>query len=237
MKCKYCNADVSPAEKICPKCNHSVFEDNPQTLAKKKRNKKIGIGVAIITFIFVGSTIGMSLMSQQNTSKVVEHSMTKTTQSASSSDTAAPTGDVLPVDYNLLMDRFNDNPNVSHDGMLMQELQKGATSFEYNLSPNINVSGKVSPETGDIYSLQMITNPQKQDDVVKMVTCIGVFVESFFPSDANDKRQTVLKELGFVKGGNIKNADNTSIQEDIRFRFQAVPNTGYVFTIDNKNNQ
>ncbi len=235
MKCKYCNADVSPAEKICPKCNHSVFEDNPETKAKKKRNKKIGIGVAAIAVIFIGSTIGMTLTSQQNTSKVVEHSVQ--TKKSTSTDTSVPSGEVLPIDYNLLMDRFNDNPNVSHDGLLMQELKKGVSSFEYTLSPNINVSGNISPETGEIYSVQMITNPQKQDDVVKMVTCIGVFVESLFPSDANNKRQTVLKELGFVKGGNIKNADNTSIQDDIRFRFQAVPNIGYIFTIDNKNNQ
>ena len=64
MKCNYCHADVSPAEKICPKCHHSVKEDNPETIQKKKRNRYLILGVAAIAIIFIITTIGMTLMVQ-----------------------------------------------------------------------------------------------------------------------------------------------------------------------------
>ena len=53
MKCKYCNADVSPAATTCPKCGHSVMELNPETIAKRKKKKYLIIGIIAITFIFI----------------------------------------------------------------------------------------------------------------------------------------------------------------------------------------
>ena len=64
MKCKYCNADVSPAEKLCPKCHHSVNETNPKNKSRKK--KYLTIGIAAIAVIFITTTVGRTLQSQQN---------------------------------------------------------------------------------------------------------------------------------------------------------------------------
>ena len=80
----------------------------------------------------------------------------------------------------------------------------------------------------------MVSTPPSREDSIKMVTAMGVFVESLFPSDANAKRQAVLSDLGFRQGSNLQEADNTSIQDDIRFRFVAVKGSGYVFTVSNK---
>jgi hypothetical protein len=47
-------------------------------------------------------------------------------------------------------------------------------------------------------------------------------------------RDTVLGEMGFKQGGDIRNANNSSVQDNFKFHFAAVPEVGYVFTVTNK---
>jgi len=222
MKCKYCNADVSPAEKICPKCHHSVFAENPKN--KNPRKKYLTIGVAAIAFIFIATTVGITLQSQQATSSEAAQQITQT----------AASGTGIDITYDKLKDRFNDSPNAKQEKVLLQNVNKGSDSFSYNLADSILLSGKLNPKNQQIISIEMIATPANKEDSVRMVTTMGVFIESLFPSDATDKRQAVLSDLGFRQGSNLQEADNTSIQGDIRFRFVAVKGTGYVFTISNK---
>jgi hypothetical protein len=67
-----------------------------------------------------------------------------------------------------------------------------------------------------------------------MLTAIGVIVESLYPSDANRMRDTVLGEMGFKQGGDIRNANNSAVHDNFKFHFAAVPEVGYVFTVTNK---
>ncbi len=221
MKCKYCNADVSPAEKLCPKCHHPVNEVNPKN--KNPRKKYLTIGVAAIAFIFIATTVGITLQSQQFASSEASQQVS---QSASN-------GTGLAITYEKLSDRFNDSPNAKQEKLLLQPVNKGVDSFSYNLADSILLSGKLNPKNQQLLSLEMVATPATKEDSVKMVTTMGVFIESLFPSDANAKRKAVLSELGFRQGSDLQKADNTSIQGDIRFRFVAVKGTGYVFTISN----
>lgn len=219
MKCNYCHADVSPAEKICPKCHHSVKEDNPETIQKKKRNRYLILGVAAIAIIFIITTIGMTLRSQQNAISPSE----QTTQT----DTEA----ALDITYAKLKDRFNDNANAKSSKILLKDIDNSQTSFQYNLSDSIIFSGTVNPKNKKIISLQIIAQPSNQDELVKMVTAMGVMIESMHPSDASNSRQKVLSELGFTKGSNIQEANNTSVVDHIKYHFAFIKETGYVFTI------
>ena len=120
------------------------------------------------------------------------------------------------------------------ENILLQDVDKSTDSFSFNISESILLSGRLDPKTQQILSLEMVSTPASREDSIKMVTAMGVFVESLFPSDANAKRQAVLSDLGFRQGSNLQEADNTSIQDDIRFRFVAVKGSGYVFTVSNK---
>ena len=222
MKCKYCNADVSPAEKLCPKCHHSVNEINPKNKSRKK--KYLTIGIAAIAVIFITTTVGMTLQSQQNAGAEVSQKVSQT----------AAAGPGINVTYEKLRDRFNDSPNAKQENILLQDVDKSTDSFSFNISESILLSGRLDPKTQQILSLEMVSTPASREDSIKMVTAMGVFVESLFPSDANAKRQAVLSDLGFRQGSNLQEADNTSIQDDIRFRFVAVKGSGYVFTVSNK---
>ena len=222
MKCKYCDADVSVAEKICPSCHHPVNELNPEAIAKKKRNRWLKIGIGLIAVIFIATTVGMTLLSQQERSA-------ETSQS-----TSTASGPSLGLRYDKLMDRFNDNANVKKEKILMQGIDAKNNTFSYNLAKTILISGQLDPKSHQLLSLEMIARPASREESVQMVTTMGVLIESFFPSDANNMRQKVLSDLGFRQGGNIQEANNTSVQENIKFHFAAVKDTGYVFTITHK---
>lgn len=101
MKCKYCNADVSPAETTCPKCHHSVMEKNPNAEKNPKQKRFLTIGIAAIAIIFIVTTIGMMAASQQNTTSTVQQETSQSTASGS-----------LAITYDLLMERFNNNANI-----------------------------------------------------------------------------------------------------------------------------
>ena len=111
------------------------------------------------------------------------------------------------------------------------------TTFSYNLSDTIMLTGSTDAKTKQLQELKMVARPASKEDTIKMVTAIGVFVESLFPSDANTVRQAAFDALGFKKGSNLQDADNTFIQDNIKFQFTAVKDTGYVFTITDKNAQ
>ena len=203
MKCKYCQADVSAAEKICPKCHHPVNQDNPDTLRKKKRNRYIAIGVGLIAFIFVVSTVGMTMRSQQNLAGQAGH---ETAQQQTASLPA------LDIKYPKLMDTFNDNAMAKKEKLTLRNIDKSAATFQYSLADKLLLSGKVNPGNQTLISLQMVGQPATQEDMVQMVTAIGVFVESFYPSDASNMRKKVLNDLGFRKGADIHSANNVSVQ-------------------------
>ena len=225
MKCKYCNADVSPAEITCPKCHHSVMEKNPRTQTEQKKKRLLTIGVAAIAVIFIVTTIGMMVMSQQSSTSNVKQETAQSTASGS-----------LDITYDLLMERFNNNANVKQEKILMKSPEKGST-FSYNLADSILLSGSIDPKTKKLQELKMLARPASKEDTVKMVTAIGVLVESLFPSDANNVRQAAFDALGFKKGSNLQEADNTFVQDNIKFQFTAVKDTGYVFTISDKDAQ
>jgi hypothetical protein len=227
MKCKYCNADISLAEKICPKCHHSVKEDNPDALRKKKRNRYITIGVSVIAFIFIVSTIGITLQSQQTLT-----SQTGTSSTAASDKTA---GASLDTTYGNLMERFNDNSAAQKEHILLKSIDEKSSSFQYNLLDTLILSGKIDVKNQKLLSVQMIAQPATQDDMVKMVTAIGVLIESFYPSDASAMRKKVLADLGFKQGSDIRTANNVAIQGNTEFHFAFIKDTGYVFIVKNKN--
>lgn len=225
MKCKYCNADVSPAATICPKCHHSVMETNPAITAQRKKKRWLIIGVAAIAAVFVFTTIGLTLRSQQNMSEQVK---------TASAGQAVPDADgTLDITYALLAERFNNNANVKKAKMSLPDAKKGEASFSANLSKTILLNGKID-EQGRLQSLNMMARPDNKDELLKMVTVIGVLAESLFPSDADNVRTHVLDDLGFKKGSSLKEADNMSLQGHIRFRFKAVPDSGYLLAITDK---
>jgi len=227
MKCKYCNADVSAAETICPKCHHSVKEDNPETLKKKKRNRYIAIGVGLIAVIFIVSTVGITLRSQQNLTA-------QAGQAVSHQGTASAAAE-LNLPYSKLRDAFNDNAMAKKENLSLKDISKTTPDFQYNLANKILLSGKINTQNQHIISLQMIAQPSSQEEMVQMVTAIGVFIESFYPSDAASMRKKVLDDLGFKKGADIRTANNDSLQKDIKFHFSFVKDTGYVFIAEPAN--
>ena len=111
MKCKYCNADVSVAEKICPHCNHPVNEDNPETIAKKKKSRWLAVGIAAIAIIFIVTTVGMIMSSNSATTSAVNSAVNKN---------SAPAGKTIGITYTLLHERFNDNVNVKRHKRRLQ---------------------------------------------------------------------------------------------------------------------
>lgn len=222
MKCKYCDADVSVAEKICPHCHHAVNEQNPETIKKQKRNRWLKIGIGLIALIFIATTVGMTLLSQQERS-------VETSQGG-----ATASGPSLGIRYDKLKDRFNDNSNVKKENIPLQPIDTKSNEFSYNLAKTILISGQTDPKTHQLLSIEMVARPSTREDSIQMVTAMGVFIESLFPSDANRMRQKVLEDLGFRDGGNIQEANYTSIQQNIKFQFTAVKDTGYVFTIRHK---
>lgn len=225
MKCKYCNADVSAAEKICPKCHHPVSQDNPETLRKKKRNRYIAIGVGLIAFIFVVSTVGITLRSQQDLAgQAGSHAAQQQTASLPA----------LDIKYTKLMDSFNDNAMAKKEKLTLREIDKASSTFQYNLADKLLLSGKINTGDQKLVSLQMVGQPATQEDMVQMVTAIGVFVESLYPSDASNMRKKVLDDLGFKKGADIRSANNVSVQGNTKFHFAFVQDTGYVFIIETK---
>ena len=223
MKCKYCSADVSVAEKICPSCHHPVDEDNPETIAKRKKSRWLSFGIAAIAIVFIVTTIGMMMGSSSSVTSTVNSVTGKT-----SSHTAPSIG----ITYTLLHDRFNDNLNVKKQDILMKHVTNG--DFSYNLDKTILLSGSVDPGSKEVTKLQVIAQPTNRDESIKMLTAIGVLVESLYPSDASHMRDTILGEMGFKQGGDIRQADNTAIHDNNKFHFTAVPEIGYVFTITNK---
>jgi len=223
MKCKYCNADVSVAEKICPHCNHPVNEDNPETIAKKKKSRWLAVGIAAIAIIFIVTTVGMIMSSNSATTSAVNSAVNKN---------SAPAGKTIGITYTLLHERFNDNVNVKKQDILMKNVTNG--DFSYNLDKSILLSGSVDPGSKEVTRLQVIAKPTNRDESIKMLTAIGVIVESLYPSDANRMRDTVLGEMGFKQGGDIRNANNSSVHDNFKFHFAAVPEVGYVFTVTNK---
>lgn len=223
MKCKYCNADVSVAEKICPSCNHPVNEDNPETIAKKKKSRWLSIGIAAIAIVFIASTVGMMMNSNTATTAAV-NSAAKSSASAG--------GPTIGITYQLLHDRFNDNVNVKKQDILMKNVTNG--DFSYNLDKTVLITGSVDPGSKEVTKVQVIAKPTNRDESIKMLTTIGVLVESLYPSDANHMRDTVLGEMGFKQGSDIRKADNTAVHDNNKFHFAAVPEVGYVFTITNK---
>ena len=224
MKCKYCNADVSVAEKICPSCNHPVNEENPETIAKKKKSRWLAIGIAAIAIIFIVTTIGMIMNSNAATTSAVN--------SAVNQSSSAPSGKTLGITYTLLHDRFNDNVNVKKQDILMKNVTNG--DFSYNLDKSIMMTGSVDPGSKEVSKIQVIAKPTNRDESIKMLTAIGVIVESLYPSDANHMRDMVLGEMGFKQGGDIRNANNSSVHDNNKFHFAAVPEVGYVFTVTHK---
>ena len=226
MKCKYCNVDVSPAATTCPKCGHSVMELNPETIAKRKKKKYLIIGIIAITFIFIASTIGITMMHQEQMSDQIESIATK-------EDVPEASGS-LGIKYNLFVERFNENRNVKKAQMEMKPAKKNESVFGYDLTSSIHVSGRIDPKTGALQMLSVFAKPGSQEELVKLVTTIGVTAESLFPSDANNVRKKVLSDLGFKKGGSLKDANNSITQENIRFQFTGTE-SGYIFTVSDAN--
>ena len=224
MKCLYCNADVSPADKICPKCHHSVQEASPTSLAQKKKQKYINVGVAVIAFIFIITTIGITMSSQQDMgSKVTGNTTIEHGNNPS-----------IDITYQRLQERYNDNSMAQKQKVLLKDIAVDNTSFQYNISEHILFSGQIDPASKQIISLEMIAVPSDNDDMVKMVSIIGVLAESFAPSNASDVRKAVLADLGFKKDADLKNIDNVSIQGNIKYHFSFVQDTGYVLEISSK---
>ena len=198
------------------------MEKNPQTLQDQKKKRYLTIGVAAIAFIFIVTTIGMMVMSQQSTVSNI------------SQETSANTGSgSIDITYDLLRERFNSNANTKQQNLSLQAVGSNG-SFDYNLSDALLVSGSIDTKTKKLREFKMIARPSSKEDTVKMVTTMGVLIESLFPSDANHVRTTVLDELGFKKGSNLQETNNTSIQGNIKFQFTAVKDTGYVFSIQDK---
>ena len=201
------------------------MEKNPNAEKNPKQKRFLTIGIAAIAIIFIVTTIGMMAASQQNTTSTVQQETSQSTASGS-----------LAITYDLLMERFNNNANIKKEKILMKSMDNG-TTFSYNLSDTIMLTGSTDAKTKQLQELKMVARPASKEDTIKMVTAIGVFVESLFPSDANTVRQAAFDALGFKKGSNLQDADNTFIQDNIKFQFTAVKDTGYVFTITDKNAQ
>jgi len=212
MNCKYCGSLVAPQANDCPYCGKKI-----PTAKKSRRQLFIIIGIAAVALIFIFTTFGTTLSSQQQTNA----------QLAKQAANSLPD---LGISYDKFRDKFNGSQYAKPNNLALLSIDKTANTFEYTIAGNILVSGKIDPLSKKLLDIQMVAQPASQDDLVTFVTAMGMVIETLHPDTAAKTRSEVLPELGFKEGSDIRKADNISTKGDKTYHFHYDDKIGYIFS-------
>ena len=213
MNCKYCGSLVAPQATACPYCGKKI-----PTAKKSRRQLFIVIGIAAVALIFIFTTFGTTLHSQQKTNVQLAKQ-------------AAGSPADLGLSYDKFRDKFNDSQYAKPNKLAMLSIEKTANDFEYTLAGNILISGKIDPLHKKLLNLQMVAQPASQEDLVTFVTAMGMVIETLHPDTAAKTRSEVLPELGFKEGSDIRKADNVCTKGDKTYHFHYDDKIGYIFSV------
>lgn len=228
MKCKYCEVEISPNEKICHHCGRFLGEEKLDDTKKRKRNMWIALGVIGVAVAFILTTFGGVLLNQQRTNEHLQKQV------------AVASANNLGMTFEEFKDNFNKNDfamqNKLHIGDV--ELKKAANeaTFQSILSEKLAINGLIGKLDHKILELQVIGIPSGvRDDQVRLVSTIGILIDTFSPELYDDEKRTVLKELGFDKNTDLTKANNVVVRGNVKYIFKFVKEVGYIFIVTNAN--
>jgi hypothetical protein len=222
MKCKYCGTDLAQNETLCHHCGRYLGDLDHVEKTHKKRTVYIGFGIIIIALIFIFTTFGSNLITQQQTNETL----------AKQAANAAPN---LGLTLKKFKEQFNDSEYTKKFALSLDEVNDKEDSFQYALNPNLIMSGTLDKATRKLIHVQIMAQPSSKDDLIKFVTSMGVVIDIMSPDVPLNKRNEILNELGFGEGANIRQADNDAIRGDKKYHFKYIEKTGFVFSVMNAN--
>lgn len=232
MKCKYCQAEVAPKSKICCNCGRFIGEETDELIAKRNSKRKlfIGIGIVLIAAVFILTTFGMSYFQQRATNEQLEKQVAVT-----SANNLGMTLEELEKSFN-----HNEFANRAQLKINAPQLIKGEknTQFQNIFTEKLALNGIIGKLDHKLLALQLIAIPSNvKDDQVRMVTTMGILIDTFSPDVPKQERSKILQELGFDKDTDLYKANNVAVRGNVRYSFKFVENTGFVFWVANVNFQ
>lgn len=233
MKCKYCEVEIAPKEKICHHCGRYLVEEKTEdevTKKKRKRNMWIAVGSFGIVLAFVLTTFGGMMLTQKHTNENLQHQV------------AVSSANNLDMTFDQFKANFNQNDAAMQAKLNMGdiELTKGANdaTFQYVASDKLVINGLVGKIDHKLLEVQMLGVPgSTKDEQRRFILTIGALIDLFSPELYEDERGTILKELGFDKNADLSKANNTVVRGNVKYTFRLVKDVGFVLSIRNVNRQ
>lgn len=227
MNCKYCNTELTKNEKICPCCGRYLNNDIPKP-AYRKRSMWLGLGIIIIAIIFILTTFGGNLLTQKATNENLEKQV------------AATTGNHLGMTFDKFKNSFNDNEYTKKIGLNIGNVEmvksNGDSSFQYVFNDKLLINGVVGKYDYKLLEIRIIGQPSNaEDDIIKLVTAMGVLIDLFSPDIPMNKRGEILNELGFNQDADLYKASNTAIRGDKKYNLKFVDQVGFIFSVNHIN--
>lgn len=226
MQCKYCEAEVAPKTKICPRCGRFIGEETDEAKKKRRRALWIALGIVGVALVFVLTTFGGNYLSQQMT----HENLLRQISAASPSN--------LGVTFQQFKEAFDSNPYAKKHGLAIGDaaLVKGekTATAQARFSDRLALNALVGRIDNKVIELQLISAPSReQADLVKFVTAMGVLIDTFSPDVPVAERGKILQALGFDKETDIYKADRQTVRGNVQYRFKFVDKVGFVFGVEN----
>ena len=186
------------------------------SLQGQRRRKWIIFGVSLVALIFIFTTFGAALRSQQQAENQVSQQ---------------PLRANLGITYEKFSDKFNSSQYAKPAHLALPTAEKSSAVFQGQAGPGLIASGEIDAGTQKLLSFQLLSQPNNKEELVSFVTALGMTVETLHPDAPGKTRNEVLQELGFREGADLRQIDNSTTKGKITYRLQSDEKTGYVFSV------
>ena len=99
--------------------------------------------------------------------------------------------------------------------------------FSHEFTPHLILSGKIGDE--NISELEIVTDPQNQDESFQSIVCIGLIISVFSPELDQDERSEIFNDLKMYVDKGTANMNETTTRGKIQYSVHTDENKKVTF--------
>ena len=145
------------------------------------------------------------------------------------------TGENKKAAYELTAEEFREKFNLKSAELARQLNMKIAEpltvsdkKFSHEFTPHLILSGKIGDE--NISELEIVTDPQNQDESFQSIVCIGLIISVFSPELNQDERSEVFNDLKMYMDNATVNMNEKTTRGNVKYGVRTNESKEVTFT-------